>query len=67
MCKDFGIIETFSGVGALFEIFVYFSWHLSKVSGWLFGSSHFMAYQPLLVIERQIHFYENSSISNNSV
>ena len=31
--------------------------------GWL----GFMAYQPLQVLSRQIDFYENSSISNNSV
>ena len=31
--------------------------------GWL----GFMAYQPLQVIQRQLHFYANSSISNNSV
>ena len=32
---------------------------ISSLVGWL----GFMAYQPLEVILRQIHFYENSSIS----
>ena len=47
------------------ELFSYFSFHLFLVvlekRVQLFGWLGFMAYQTLLVIGRQTHFYENSS------
>ena len=39
----------------------------SCISRGLVSCLGFMAHQSFLVIQRQIHFYENSSISNNSV
>ena len=49
----------------------YYYWYGTKVEqpnvGWFVGCLGFMAYRPLWVILRLIHFYANSSISNNSV